>query len=721
MNIIEEILTKEFNLNPKNVENTIALIEEGNTIPFIARYRKEVTGNMDDTVLRNFDERLSYLKNLEQRKEEIIRLIDKQEKLTPELEKKITACTVLKEIEDIYLPFKPKKRTRATIAKEKGLQPLSDIILAQEISEEEILKKAAEFIDEEKQVSSAKEAIDGACDIIAEQISENADYRKAIRSMTFQSGIIISSVLKTKDQETQRNEFEAYYNYKEPVRSIADHRVLALNRGETKKILKVDVEAPVDKIIDYLNIRILKKTASSFLSRTIEDAYKRLIAPSIERETRTALSEKADESAILVFAKNLKSLLLAPPLKGKVIMGFDPAYRTGCKIAVIDAVGKLLDYTTIYPTAPQNQTEEAKKTLTALINKYNIEIISIGNGTASRESEIFVADLIKGLDKKVEYMIVNEAGASVYSASQLGADEYPELNVSIRGAVSIAQRLKDPLAELVKIDPKHIGVGQYQHDVNQNELTNALEHVVEDAVNTVGVDVNTASPALLSYVSGITKKTAGTLFEYIKEKGGIKNRKELLKISGIGAKAFEQCAGFLRVSGGNNILDNTAVHPESYEVTQKLLKISGIQLDELKSGNITQFAAILEKVNVKEIAKDLDVGELTLKDIITELKKPGRDPREEFTKVAFKNEIMELKDLKPGMTLTGTVRNVTHFGAFVDIGVHQDGLVHISQLSDKFIKDPFEIVQVGDVVNVAILEVDAERKRISLTMKQQKN
>ncbi len=721
MNIIKEVLTKEFNLNPKNVENTIALIEEGNTIPFIARYRKEVTGNMDDTVLRNFDERLSYLKNLEQRKEEIIRLIDKQEKLTPELEKKITACTVLKEIEDIYLPFKPKKRTRATIAKEKGLQPLSDIILAQEISEEEILKKAAEFIDEEKQVASVKEAIDGACDIIAEQISENADYRKAIRQLTFQSGVIISSVLKTKDQDIQRNEFEAYYDYKEPIRSIADHRVLALNRGEAKKILKVDIEAPVDKILDYLNIRIIKKTSSSFLSRTIEDAYKRLIAPSIEREARTTLSEKADESAILVFAKNLKSLLLAPPLKGKVIMGFDPAYRTGCKIAVIDAFGKMLDYTTVYPTAPQNQTEEAKKTLTALINKYNIEIISIGNGTASRESEIFVADLIKGLDKKVEYMIVNEAGASVYSASQLGADEYPELNVSIRGAVSIAQRLKDPLAELVKIDPKHIGVGQYQHDVNQNELTRALEHVVEDAVNTVGVDVNTASPALLSYVSGITKKTAGTLFEYIKLNGGIKNRKELLKISGIGAKAFEQCAGFLRVSGGDNILDNTAVHPESYEVTKKLLKISGIQLDELKNGNITQFAAILEKVNVKEIAKDLDIGELTLKDIITELKKPGRDPREELTKVAFKSEIMELKDLKIGMMLTGTVRNVTHFGAFVDIGVHQDGLVHISQLSDKFIKDPFEVVQVGDVVNVTVLEIDSERKRIALTMKDQKN
>ncbi len=721
MSKISQILASELNLNLKDVESTIALIDEGNTIPFIARYRKEVTGNMSDTVLRDFDERLTYLKNLEQRKEEILRLIDKQEKLTPELEAKINTCSVLKEVEDIYLPFKPKKRTRATIAKEKGLEPLAQMIMEQQLSEAELLLKAEGFIDEEKQVSSAKEAIDGACDILAETISENADYRKAIRALTFQHGFLTSAVIKAKDQPLERNEFEAYYEYRELIRTAADHRVLALNRGEAKKILKVEIEAPADKVLDYLNAHVLKKGASSYLKATVEDAYKRLIAPAIERETRNTLSEKADESAILVFAKNLKSLLLAPPAKGKVIMGFDPAYRTGCKIAVIDAVGKLLDYITVYPTAPQNQTEEAKRVLTALIDKHKVEIISIGNGTASRESEIFVADLIKGLNRKVEYMIVNEAGASVYSASQLGADEYPELNVSIRGAISIAQRLKDPLAELVKIDPKHIGVGQYQHDVDQNELSHALENVVEDAVNSVGVDVNTASPALLSYVSGITKKTAKALFEYVRDNGGLKSRKELMKVSGIGAKAFEQCAGFLRVSGGDNLLDNTAVHPESYEVAEKLIRSAGIDIDSLKTGGITRFSDILEHIDVEKTAKELGVGALTLKDIVTELKKPGRDPREELTKVAFKSEIMEIKDLKQGMLLTGTVRNVTHFGAFVDIGVHEDGLVHISQLSDKFVKDPFEVVQVGDVVQVGVLEIDKERKRISLTMKGLKN
>lgn len=715
MNQISQMLAKEFSLNLQNVENTIALIDDGNTIPFIARYRKEVTGNMSDEILRDFDERLTYLKNLEQRKDEVIHLIEKQEKLTPELRDKIIACSVLKDIEDLYLPFRPKKRTRATIAKEKGLEPLADELISLRYNDDQIREIAVNYIDEDKQVQTAEDAVSGACDIIAEQISENADLRKFVRSETFQHGMI--TTVQNKDQTEEQKVFEMYYSYTEPIRLIADHRILAINRGEEKKILKVSIEAPIDSIHTYLIAQICKGKKSAILEATIQDSYKRLIAPSVERETRAVLTERADDSAISVFAKNLKSLLLTPPVKGKVIMGFDPAYRTGCKIAIINSVGKLLDFTTVYPTAPQNQTEEAKRVLTAMINKHQVDVISIGNGTASRESEIFVSELIKTLSRKVEYVIVNEAGASVYSASKLGTEEYPELNVSIRGAVSIAQRLKDPLAELVKIDPKHIGVGQYQHDVDQKSLTLALEHVVENAVNSVGVDINSASPALLGYVSGITKKTAGAIFDYVKEHGGMKNRNELIKVSGIGAKAFEQCAGFLRVSGGDCILDNTSVHPESYDATMKLIGRAGISQQELTNGNQTRTKDILDHLNIKQISGELGIGELTLKDIVEELKKPGRDPRDELVKVAFKSDIMEMKDLQPGMKLTGTVRNVTHFGAFVDIGVHEDGLVHISQLSDKFIKDPFEVVSVGDIVNVTVLEVDLKKKRISLTMK----
>ncbi|MFA0816361.1 MAG: Tex family protein [Anaerofustis sp.] len=715
MNQIPQLLAKEFALNLNNVENTISLIEDGNTIPFIARYRKEVTGNMSDEVLRDFDERLSYLKNLEQRKEEVIHLIEKQGKLTSGLAEKINACTILKDVEDLYLPFRPKKRTRATIAKEKGLEPLAEKIASLEYSDDQIRDIANSYIDSEKEVESVQNALDGACDIIAEQISENADFRKYIRSETYQHGVIVTSQIK--DQTEEQKVFEMYYDYREPIKMIADHRILAINRGESKKILKVAVEAPIDSIVGYLSAQVCKTHSSELLRTTIQDAYKRLIAPSVERETRAVLSERADDSAITVFAKNLKSLLLSPPVKDKVIMGFDPAYRTGCKIAVISPVGKLLDFTTVYPTAPQNQTEAAKKTLIGMIEKHHVDVISIGNGTASRESEVFVADMIKELSRKVEYVIVNEAGASVYSASKLGTEEYPDLNVSIRGAVSIAQRLKDPLAELVKIDPKHIGVGQYQHDVDQKSLTEALEHVVENAVNSVGVDINSASPALLSHVSGITKKTAVALFEYVKEHGGIKNRKELLKVSGIGAKAFEQCAGFLRVSGGDCILDNTSVHPESYAATLRLIESANISLQDLGNENQTRAKETLEHLNIRQISDSLEIGTLTLKDIVEELKKPGRDPRDELVKVSFKSDIMEMKDLQPGMKLTGTVRNITHFGAFVDIGVHEDGLVHISQLSDRFVKDPFEVVSVGDIVNVTVLEVDQKKKRISLTMK----
>ena len=709
MNIVEQ-LTKEFQISKQSATNTVDLIEDGNTIPFIARYRKELTQNMSDTTLRDFDERYAYLKNLEQRKTEVIRLIEKQYLLTDELKNNIQRCTLLKNVEELYLPYKPKRRTKATIAKEKGLQPLADDILKQELSDREIYKIASTYV-EQSEIETPEDAVAGACDIIAEMISENLTYRNIARNFTLQYGAFVSSVKK----ESAENDmvFTNYHDYRERIGLIADHRVLALNRGESKNILKITIEAPQENIIAQISEHFIKNKSSELLMQTVTDAYKRLIAPSIEREVRSTLTERADKSAITVFAANLKNLLLTPPVKNKVIMGFDPAYRTGCKIAVIDEYGTLLDFDTIYPTQPQNRIEESEKVILDYIDRYNVDIISIGNGTASRESELFIADTIKQSTKPVEYIIVNEAGASVYSASKLGAEEYPELNVSIRGAVSIAQRLRDPLAELVKIDPKHIGVGQYQHDVNQKELAHALENVVEDTVNSVGVDINTASSALLGYVAGISKKTAEAIRVYVTENNGIKDRKELLQIKGLGAKAFEQCAGFLRIQDGENPLDNTGVHPESYTVAEKLLDIAGISLDQIFDESLSNK---LNDIDIHDLSDSMYIGEYTLEDIINELRKPGRDPREQLEPVAFKKEIMEMKDLKSGMKIRGTVRNITHFGAFIDIGVHQDGLVHISKLSERFVKDPFEIVQVGDIVDVTVLDVDSERKRISLTM-----
>ena len=709
MNIVEQ-LKKEFQISEQSAKNTVNLIEDGNTIPFIARYRKELTQNMSDTTLREFDERYAYLKNLGQRKEEVIRLIEKQDLLTEELEKDIQQCTLLKDVEELYLPYKPKRRTKATIAKERGLMPLAAEILKQELSDSEIYKIASQYVKQEE-IETPEDAVLGACDIIAEMISENVTYRNIARNLTLQYGAFVSSV--KKEAAESDTVFTNYHDYREKISLIADHRVLAINRGESKKILKITIDAPQENIIDQINAHFIKNISSELLMQTVTDAYKRLIAPSIEREVRSTLTERADKSAITVFAANLKNLLLTPPVKDKVIMGFDPAYRTGCKIAVIDKYGTLLGYDTIYPTQPQNRIKESEKTILDFIDGYDVNIISIGNGTASRESEAFIAETIKQSTKPVQYIVVNEAGASVYSASELGAEEYPKLNVSIRGAVSIAQRLRDPLAELVKIDPKHIGVGQYQHDVNQKELAHALENVVEDTVNSVGVDVNTASSALLGYVAGISKKTAEAIRVYVTEKNGIRDRKELLKIKGLGAKAFEQCAGFLRIQNGENPLDNTGVHPESYNMTEKLLDIVGISLDQIFDENLSNK---LDDIDVHDLSETLHIGEYTLQDIINELKKPGRDPREQLEPVAFKKEIMEMKDLEPGLKIRGTVRNITHFGAFIDIGVHQDGLVHISKLSERFVKDPFEVVRVGDIVDVTVMEVDLNRKRISLTM-----
>lgn len=710
MEKIISALAAEFKLPAANVKNTVTLIEDGNTIPFIARYRKEATGNMSDELLRALSERLGFLKNLSARKEEVIRLIDKQEKLTDELRQKIEKCESIKDIDDIYLPFRPKKRTRAVLAVERGLSPLAEFIFSG-ASDELIRRRAEEFIDSERGVADIQSAIGGAGDILAERISETAEYRGRIREMTMKYGMLGSAPAKGMEQEV--NEFAAYYDYRESIRTIADHRVLALNRGEDKGVLKVTLEAPVDTIIAYLHKMVIKEDGE-IIRAVIADSYKRLLAPSIERECRAELSARAEESAIGVFAKNLRALLLAPPLHGKVIMGLDPAFRTGCKIAVIDANGKFLDYTTIYPTVPQKKIRESMDTLCGLIEKYGVEVISIGNGTASRESEAFVADMISERHLHVQYEIVNEAGASVYSASELATAEYPELNVSIRGAVSIAQRLADPLAELVKIDPKHIGVGQYQHDVNQKRLGEALDGVVEGAVNSVGVNVNTASPALLERVAGITKRTAANIYEYVKETGGIKSRSELMKVSGIGAKAYEQCAGFLRVPQSSNVLDSTAVHPESYDTARRILELVGsrLTLSELREAK-----AKLSALDTAKLSAELEVGEYTLKDIIAELQKPGRDPREEVRRVSLNADVTDIKDLREGMRLTGTVRNVVSFGAFVDIGVHKDGLVHISKLSDRYVTDPFSVVSIGDIVNVEVIEVDRARSRIMLSMK----
>jgi uncharacterized protein len=717
MTDITKVLSQEFNIKEWQVKNTIDLIDSGNTIPFIARYRKEATGELDDTTLRKFYERLTYIRNLESKKQEVKRLIEEQGKLTPEISDKIDNANSITEVDDIYRPFRPKKRTRATIAKEKGLGPLSQFIIAQEFTGS-LIDEASKYINEELGVSNAEEAIAGALDIIAEDISDNADFRKAIRSMTYREGIIITKALK---EET--SPYEMYYDYKEPVSRILPHRILAVNRGEKEEFISVKVEAPVDKIIAYLEKKIIRRNCeeTNYLKETIKDSYNRLISPSIEREIRNELTEKAEEQAIKVFASNLKSLLMQAPVKGKVVMGFDPGFRTGCKIAVVDETGKLLDTATVYSTAPQNDIEGSKKILKELIYKHNVDIISLGNGTASRESEIFLSELIKEVEKekgkKLYFVVVSEAGASVYSASELAAKEFPDINVSLRGAISIARRLQDPLAELVKIDPKAIGVGQYQHDVSQKKLGETLSGVVEDCVNSVGVDLNTASASLLSYISGINSAIAKNIVEHREQNGKFKSRKELLKVKRLGEKAFEQCAGFLRIPESQNVLDNTSVHPESYEAAEKILDVLGYSMEDVKLRRLNDIDKKVESFGEEKLASEAGIGVPTLRDIIKELKKPGRDPREELPQPIFMSGVMEIEDLKPGMILKGTVRNVADFGAFVDIGVHQDGLVHKSELADAYVKHPLDVVKVSDIVNVKVLDVDLKRRRIALSMK----
>ena len=712
MDNIANKLVEEFKLKPFQVENAIKLIDEGNTIPFIARYRKEATGELSDEQLRDLFERLTYLRNLEKRKEEVIRLIEEQGKLTEELQNAIVSALTMTEVEDLYRPYKQKKKTRATIAKAKGLEPLANIIFEQK-DKRDINEIAKEFIDEEKDVKTAEEAINGAKDIIAEMISDVAEFRKDIRKIIYDKGVIA-----TKASKDEKSVYEMYYDYNEAVKKIPSHRILAINRGEKEDFLKVKIEETDDAILDYLNGKNLVPDGSykEIMLETIEDAYKRLIKSSVENEVRNELTDMAEEQAIKVFGQNAKKLLLQAPLKNLIVMGFDPAYRTGCKIAVIDDTGKLLATTTVYPTEPQNDTEGAKKKLLELINKYNINMIAIGNGTASRESEMFVADMIKEVKHDIHYAIVSEAGASVYSASKLATEEYPDINVSLRGAISIARRLQDPLAELVKIDPKSIGVGQYQHDVNQNKLDESLTGVVEDAVNSVGVDLNTATPSLLKYVSGVSKTIANNIVKYRDENGKIKERKELLKVSKLGPAAFTQCAGFLRIIDGKNPLDNTSVHPESYDTAEKILASIGFSSKDLKE-KLPEVRANLNTVNVSKIANELGVGEPTVKDIIKELQKPGRDPRDDMPKPILRSDVLKMEDLQEGMILTGTVRNVIDFGAFVDIGVKSDGLVHISELSDKYIKNPMDVVSVGDIVKVRVIKVDLERHKVALSMR----
>lgn len=712
MDIIKK-LAEELNIGRHQAEAAVKLIDEGNTIPFIARYRKEVTGSLNDGVLRNLDERLRYLRNLEERKAQVIASISEQEKLTPELELKIKEAQTLVAVEDLYRPYKPKRRTRAMIAKEKGLEPLADTISLQ-MTKEPLELVAAAYISEDKGVLSAADAIQGAKDILAERISDNAEYRTYIRNATMNKGVIQSAA---KDEKAQ-SVYEMYYNYEEPVKKCAGHRILALNRGENEKILTVKIAAPEDQILMYLEKQTIVRDnpyTTPLLKEVASDSYARLIGPSIEREIRSELTERAEEGAIKVFGKNLEQLLMQPPIVGRVVLGWDPAFRTGCKLAVVDSTGKVLDTVVIYPTAPQNKVAEAKKILKDFIRKYNISLISVGNGTASRESEQIIVDLLKEIKEQVQYVIVNEAGASVYSASKLATEEFPAFDVGQRSAVSIARRLQDPLSELVKIDPKSIGVGQYQHDMNQKHLGETLEGVVEDCVNKVGVDLNTASASLLEYVSGINKTLAKNIVAYREENGAFKNRKQLLKVAKLGPKAFEQCAGFMRIAGGENPLDGTSVHPESYEVAKKLLETLGYDLAELNQGGLK---GISRKItDYRKMAERLEVGEITLRDIAGELEKPARDPRDEMPRPILRSDILEMKDLKPGMVLKGTVRNVIDFGAFVDIGVHQDGLVHISQMTDKYIKHPLEAVSVGDIVDVKIISVDLAKKRIALTMK----
>ncbi|MGV1024409.1 RNA-binding transcriptional accessory protein Tex [Clostridium perfringens] len=719
MDNINHILSKELGISLKQVTSVIEMLDEGNTVPFIARYRKERTGGLTDEVLRKFNERLTYLRNLESRKEDVLRIIEEQEKLTPELKLNIEKATTLTEVEDIYRPFKAKKRTRATMAVEKGLKPLAELILSGEFNGD-IVEEANKYIKEEKGVKNEEEALQGAMDIISEIISDNADYRKWIRNFVQKDGII-----QVKGSSEEQTPYEMYYDYKEPVRTIPSHRILAINRGEKEKILSVKVTCNDDKIIDYLNKKVLKgnKITDKYLEESIKDSFKRLIYPSIEREIRSELTSKGEEGAIDIFKANLKALLMQAPIKGKVVMGFDPGFRTGCKVAILDETGKFVENTTVYPTAPQNRIDETISTLKKLIKKHGVQVISLGNGTASRESEEVIAKMLKEIKeetgKELFYVIVSEAGASVYSASELANKEYPDLDVTVRGAISIGRRLQDPLAELVKIDPKAIGVGQYQHDVTQKKLDESLAGIVEDCVNNVGVDLNIATPSLLSYISGINASIAKNIVDYREENGKFKSRKELLKVKRLGQKAYEQCAGFLRVMESKEALDNTSVHPESYGVAKELIKTLGYTEEDLKNGKLVDIDERVKAKGISNLAKELEVGEPTLNDIIKEIKKPGRDPREELPKPIFKSGVIEMKDLKPGMILMGTVRNVSDFGAFVDIGVHQDGLVHKSQMADRFVKHPLDIVKVGDIVEVRILDVDLKRKRISLSMKKE--
>lgn len=762
-------LAEELNIKKSQAEATIKLIDEGNTIPFIARYRKEVTGALNDEILRNLYERLTYLRNLEDKKQSVLGSIEEQGKLTEELKARIEEAETLVVLEDLYRPYKQKRKTRASVAKEKGLEPLAAYILEQNAATP-LTETAQAYVDAEKGVADAKEAIDGAKDIIAEQISDEADYRIYIRNLTFEEGKIVSTAKDEKEQSV----YENYYAYEEPIKKVVGHRILALNRGEKEKMLIVKIEAPTDRILCYLEKQVItadNPVTTPVLTEVIADAYTRLIAPAIEREIRNELTEKAEDGAITVFGKNLEQLLMQPPIAGRVVLGWDPAFRTGCKLAVVDETGKVLDTTVIFPTEPQNKVKESKEILKKLIKKYHVSLISVGNGTASRESEQVIAELLKELDTKVEYVIVNEAGASVYSASKLATEEFPQFDVGQRSAASIARRLQDPLAELVKIDPQSIGVGQYQHDMNQKKLSETLTGVVEDCVNKVGVDLNTASAPLLSYISGISKVVAKNIVDYRETNGRFTNRKQLLKVAKLGPKAYEQCAGFMRIQGGDNPLDATSVHPESYGAVEQLLTKTGLTMEEIRQsakeqekvkqtvkkqpvkkekkvvirntgtamgralaqamGSVTlaedkkenkqpraTTSVLMQKVGDKKaLAKELGIGELTLDDILKELEKPARDPREDMPRPLLRSDVMDLKDLKPGMVLKGTVRNVIDFGAFVDIGVHQDGLVHISQMTDKYIKHPLEAVSVGDVVDVEVMSVDIPKKRIQLTMK----
>ena len=711
MDIIKQ-LQEELQIGYGQAQAAVRLIDEGNTIPFIARYRKEVTGSLNDEVLRKLDERLKYLRNLEERKEQVLATIEEQGQLTAELKKAIEAAATLVVVEDLYRPYRPKRRTRATMAKEKGLEPLAEVIWQQK-TKVSVEEEAAKYIAEDKGVSSAQEAIAGAMDILAERISDTAEHRIYIRDLTLREGLLQSS-----GKEGQESVYEMYYNYEEPLKKVAGHRVLALNRGEKEKILTVKVVAPEEKCLRYLEKKVILQNnphTTPILQAVVADSYDRLIAPAIEREIRNILTEKAEEGAIQVFGKNLEQLLMQPPIVGHTVLGWDPAFRTGCKLAVVDPTGKVLDTIVIYPTAPQNKVAESKQILKRMIRKYGITLISVGNGTASRESEAIIAELLKEIPEKVQYIIVNEAGASVYSASKLATEEFPNFDVGQRSAVSIARRLQDPLAELVKIDPQSIGVGQYQHDMNQKKLGESLQGVVEDSVNKVGVDLNTASASLLEYISCVSKTIAKNIVAYREENGRFTSRKQLLKVAKLGPKAFEQCAGFMRITGGKEPLDTTAVHPESYEAAKQLLERLGYQPADILRGGLKDIGRKI--TDYKKMADELGIGEITLLDMVKELEKPARDPRDEMPKPILRTDVMEMKDLQVGMTLKGTVRNVIDFGAFVDIGVHQDGLVHISQMTDRYIKHPLEAVSVGDIVNVKVISLDLNKKRIGLTMK----